>query len=114
VNGQDEGAEHPVEEDVRLEEPDEILGAPGGGPRVDAGREEGGVEGAGARPDEAREGESGLRDEGPDRAGLEPALANEFALPGTAFVASFGSLYPAYVRGLTYLTAKRPADAGTT
>jgi tetratricopeptide (TPR) repeat protein len=44
-------------------------------------------------------------------AGLEPALANEFALPGTAFVASFGSLYPAYVRGLTYLTAKRPADA---
>jgi tetratricopeptide (TPR) repeat protein len=43
--------------------------------------------------------------------GLEPALANEFALPGTAFVASFGSLYPAYVRGLTYLAAKRPADA---
>lgn len=33
---------------------------------------------------------------------LEPALSNEFALPGTAFVASFGSLYPA---------AKRPADA---
>ena len=25
---------------------------------------------------------------------LEPALANEFALPGTAFVANFGSLYP--------------------
>jgi len=43
--------------------------------------------------------------------GLEPALANEFALPGTAFVASFGSLYPAYVRGQTYLAAKRPADA---
>jgi tetratricopeptide (TPR) repeat protein len=42
---------------------------------------------------------------------LEPALSNEFALPGTAFVASFGSLYPAYVRGQTYLTAKRPADA---
>jgi tetratricopeptide (TPR) repeat protein len=42
---------------------------------------------------------------------LEPALANEFALPGTAFFASFGSLYPAYVRGQTYLTVKRPADA---
>jgi tetratricopeptide (TPR) repeat protein len=43
--------------------------------------------------------------------GLEPALANEFALPATAFIASFGSLYPAYVRGQTYLAAKRPADA---
>jgi hypothetical protein len=43
--------------------------------------------------------------------GLEPALANEFALPATAFTASFGSLYPAYVRGQTYLAAKRPADA---
>ena len=42
---------------------------------------------------------------------LEPALSNEFALPGTAFVASFGSLYPAYVRGQTYLAAKRPGDA---
>ncbi len=42
---------------------------------------------------------------------LEPALSNEFALPGTAFVANFGSLYPAYVRGQTYLAAKRPADA---
>ncbi len=42
---------------------------------------------------------------------LEPALSNEFALPATAFFASFGSLYPAYVRGLTYLAAKRPADA---
>ncbi len=42
---------------------------------------------------------------------LEPALSNEFALPGTAFLASFGSLYPAYVRGQTYLAAKRPADA---
>ena len=42
---------------------------------------------------------------------LEPALSNEFALPGTAFFASFGSLYPAYVRGQTYLAAKRPADA---
>jgi tetratricopeptide (TPR) repeat protein len=43
--------------------------------------------------------------------GLEPALANEFALPGTAFIADFGSLYPAYVRGLTYLTAQKPAEA---
>ena len=42
---------------------------------------------------------------------LEPALSNEFALPGTAFSASFGSLYPAYVRGQTYLAAKKPADA---
>ena len=42
---------------------------------------------------------------------LEAALSNEFVLPGTAFVASFGSLYPAYVRGQTYLAAKRPADA---
>ncbi len=43
--------------------------------------------------------------------GLEPALSNEFALPGTAFIASFGSLYPAYVRGQTYLAANKPADA---
>jgi tetratricopeptide (TPR) repeat protein len=42
---------------------------------------------------------------------LEPALANEFALPATAFIASFGSLYPAYVRGLTYLAAEKPAEA---
>ncbi len=42
---------------------------------------------------------------------LEPALSNEFALPGTAFSASFGSLYPAYVRGQTYLAARKPADA---
>jgi tetratricopeptide (TPR) repeat protein len=43
--------------------------------------------------------------------GLEPALANEFALPATAFIAHFGSLYPAYVRGLTYLAAQKPAEA---
>jgi eukaryotic-like serine/threonine-protein kinase len=42
---------------------------------------------------------------------LDAAVSNEFALPGTAFIASFGSLYPAYVRGQTYLAAKRPADA---
>jgi tetratricopeptide (TPR) repeat protein len=44
-------------------------------------------------------------------AALEPALSNEFALPATAFIASFGSLYPAYVRGQTYLAANKPADA---
>jgi serine/threonine protein kinase/tetratricopeptide (TPR) repeat protein len=43
--------------------------------------------------------------------GLEPALANEFALPATAFGASFGSLYPAYVRGLTFLAGRKPAEA---
>ena len=43
--------------------------------------------------------------------GLEPALSNEFALPGTAFIASFGSLYPAYVRGQTYLASRKPAEA---
>jgi tetratricopeptide (TPR) repeat protein len=42
---------------------------------------------------------------------LEPALANEFALPATAFFAGFGSLYPAYVRGQTFLAAGRPAEA---
>ena len=42
---------------------------------------------------------------------LEPALSNEFALPGTAFSANFGSLYPAYVRGLTYLALENPAAA---
>jgi tetratricopeptide (TPR) repeat protein len=42
---------------------------------------------------------------------LEPALSNEFALPGTAFVANFGSLHPAYVRGQTYIAAKKPAQA---
>ena len=34
------------------------------------------------------------------------------ALPATAFLANFGSLYPAYVRGLTYLAARKPAEAG--
>jgi hypothetical protein len=32
-------------------------------------------------------------------------------LPGTAFFASFGSLYPAYVRGQTYLAAGRGVEA---
>jgi ATP/maltotriose-dependent transcriptional regulator MalT len=43
--------------------------------------------------------------------GLEPALANELALPATAFIASFGSLYPAYVRGLTFMAVRKPAEA---
>ena len=43
--------------------------------------------------------------------GLEPALANEFALPATAFLAGFGSLYSAYVRGLTFTAARKPAEA---
>jgi tetratricopeptide (TPR) repeat protein len=42
---------------------------------------------------------------------LEPALSNEFALPGTAFIASFGSLYPTYVRGQAYLAAGKAAEA---
>jgi predicted Zn-dependent protease len=42
---------------------------------------------------------------------LEPALANEFALPAPAFFAGVGSLYPAYVRGQTFLAAGRPAEA---
>ena len=47
---------------------------------------------------------------------LEPALSNEFALPGTAFFASFGSLYPAYVRGQSIWPQKdrrtRPSNSG--
>src|SRR5260370_674841 len=36
---------------------------------------------------------------------LQPALAYDFATPGTAFAANFGGLYPAYVRGEAYLAA---------
>ena len=42
---------------------------------------------------------------------LERALPYDLALPGTAFFAKFGGLYPAYVRGEAYLqqdVAKRP------
>jgi eukaryotic-like serine/threonine-protein kinase len=42
---------------------------------------------------------------------LQPALAYDFALPGTAFVANFGGLYPAYVRGEAYLAAHQGAEA---
>ena len=34
---------------------------------------------------------------------LERALPYDFALPGTAFYAKFGGLYPAYIRGEAYL-----------
>ena len=42
---------------------------------------------------------------------LQPALAYDFALPGTAFAANFGGLYPAYVRGEAYLAAHRGVEA---
>lgn len=42
---------------------------------------------------------------------LQPSLAYDFAVPGTAFAANFGSLYPAYVRGEAYLAAHRGAEA---
>ena len=42
---------------------------------------------------------------------LQPALAYDFALPGTAFAANFGGLYPAYVRGEAYLAAHRGFEA---
>jgi tetratricopeptide (TPR) repeat protein len=42
---------------------------------------------------------------------LEAAKPYDFALPGTAFVANFGGLYPAYVRGKAYLAANRDAEA---
>lgn len=42
---------------------------------------------------------------------LQKALPYDFALPGTAFFARFGGLYPAYVRGLAYLEAKQGREA---
>ena len=42
---------------------------------------------------------------------LQPALAYDFAVPGTAFAANFGGLYPAYVRGEAYLAAHRGVEA---
>jgi eukaryotic-like serine/threonine-protein kinase len=42
---------------------------------------------------------------------LQTALPYDFALPGTAFYARFGALYPAYVRGEAYLEAKQGRDA---
>ena len=42
---------------------------------------------------------------------LQPALAYDFAMPGTAFAANFGGLYPAYVRGQAYLAARQGVEA---
>ena len=42
---------------------------------------------------------------------LQRALAYDFALPGTAFFAKFGGLYPAYVRGEAYLEARQGREA---
>ncbi len=42
---------------------------------------------------------------------LQKALPYDFALPGTAFFAKFGGLYPSYVRGQAYLAAGRGQDA---
>jgi eukaryotic-like serine/threonine-protein kinase len=43
---------------------------------------------------------------------LQTALPYDFAMPGTAFFAKFGGLYPAYVRGLAHLAAGRGQEAG--
>jgi eukaryotic-like serine/threonine-protein kinase len=42
---------------------------------------------------------------------LQTALPYDFAMPGTAFFAKFGGLYPAYVRGEAYLAAGRGQEA---
>jgi tetratricopeptide (TPR) repeat protein len=42
---------------------------------------------------------------------LQTAIPYDFALPGTAFFAHFGGLYPAYVRGEAYLEAGRGQEA---
>ncbi len=42
---------------------------------------------------------------------LQRALPYDFALPGTAFFAKFGGLYPAYVRGKAYLDARQGREA---
>jgi tetratricopeptide (TPR) repeat protein len=42
---------------------------------------------------------------------LQRALPYDFALPGTAFFAKFGGLYPAYVRGEAYLKAQQGREA---
>jgi len=42
---------------------------------------------------------------------LEKALPYDLALPGTAFFAKFGGLYPAYVRGEAYLQERRGREA---
>jgi tetratricopeptide (TPR) repeat protein len=42
---------------------------------------------------------------------LQRAVPYDFAMPGTAFFAKFGGLYPAYVRGEAYLAAGHGAEA---
>jgi eukaryotic-like serine/threonine-protein kinase len=42
---------------------------------------------------------------------LQKAIPYDFALPGTAFFARFGGLYPAYVRGEAYLEARQGREA---
>jgi tetratricopeptide (TPR) repeat protein len=42
---------------------------------------------------------------------LHTALPYDFAMPGTAFFAMFGGLYPVYVRGEVYLAAGRGPEA---
>jgi tetratricopeptide (TPR) repeat protein len=42
---------------------------------------------------------------------LQRALPYDLALPGTAFFAKFGGLYPAYVRGRAYLEARKGREA---
>jgi tetratricopeptide (TPR) repeat protein len=42
---------------------------------------------------------------------LQRTLPYDFALPGTAFFAKFGGLYPAYVRGQAYLEAHQGREA---
>ena len=42
---------------------------------------------------------------------LQAALPYDFALPGTAFFAHFGGVYPAYVRGEAYLALGRGQEA---
>ena len=42
---------------------------------------------------------------------LQTALPYDLAMPGTAFFAKFGGLYPAYVRGRAYLQAGRGREA---
>jgi eukaryotic-like serine/threonine-protein kinase len=42
---------------------------------------------------------------------LQKVLPYDFALPGTAFFAKFGGLYPAYVRGKAYLELQQGREA---
>ncbi len=42
---------------------------------------------------------------------LQTAIPYDFAMPGTAFFAKFGGLYPAHVRGQAYLEAGRGLEA---